>query len=73
MFDRVVVREVLYESTIEIGEANKTPQFFEVSWFWPFCDCLYLSGVHTDLPVTDDHAEVFNFSALKFAFLWSQI
>ena len=40
---------------------------------WPFCDAGDLDGIHLDLVVRDDHAEIFDTGFFEFALLMPEV
>lgn len=53
-------------------KSNKSLGFVDVTWCWPFGNCVHLTSVHLYLFLRDDQTQVFNLEPLKIKFLWFQ-
>jgi hypothetical protein len=61
--------EVSDEAAVEIAESQEASDVFNGSWSRPFCDSFYFHGIHLDLSLTDNDAEIFHLFLVKGAFL----
>lgn len=66
-------REVLDESSVEVGEIQKSSNISEVARLRPVGDSGSLAMIHAHVAGFDDHAKVFNAVAVEFAFLRLQV
>jgi hypothetical protein len=65
--------KVLDKALIEIGEPNKTPDFFEFCGWHSIPDSLYLDWIHRNFAGADDQSEVVDVELFKFTLLGSEI
>ena len=68
-----VVRKPFDEPAIEISEPNERLDFLFVRRGWPFRYAGNLDGVHLDLVVRDDHAEILDTGLFELALLVSEV
>jgi hypothetical protein len=65
--------EVLDKVSVEIGEPDETPNFFEFRRWCPISDGLYLDRVHGNFAGADDQSEVVDMGLLELALLGSEV
>ena len=68
-----MVQKPFDEPAIEISEPDEGLDFLFVRRGWPFCYTGDFDGIHLNLVVRDDHAEVLDMGPFKLALLVSEI
>ena len=63
------VREVLDETTVEVGKTKEGLYFLSIPGYRPFCYTCNLHWVHLHLSLRDDEAQVFNLLKFESTFL----
>jgi hypothetical protein len=65
--------EVFDKASVEIGEPDETPNFFELRGWCPISDGLYLDRVHGNFARADDQSKVVDMELLELTFLGSEV
>ncbi len=61
--------EIGNEAAIEIAESKETSDILNHGRSWPFHDSLDFDWIHFDLPLANDHSQVFDLLFVEGAFL----
>jgi hypothetical protein len=69
----VYLEEVLDKVSVEIGESDETPNFFEFHGWYPISDGLYFDWVHGNFAGADDQSKVVDMGLLEFALFGSEV
>lgn len=58
---------------MKIAETKEGLQLPLLAWHISFYHSADILGIHRDLPIANDHSEVFNLIGFKLTFLWFEV
>jgi hypothetical protein len=61
------------ESSVKVAKAKKGLNLLDFGRTWPFSNALDFGGVHADISIVNNNAQVFNGSLIKRTFLGFEI
>jgi hypothetical protein len=66
-------RVVVDESAVKVAKPKEGLDLFDFSRTWPFSNALDFGRIHADVSIVNNHAQIFNRSLIKRAFLRFEI